>query len=384
MTSPNPINNLQTPCLLLDQQKLTHNITQLHHHLAALNVTLRPHGKTAKSIHVMRMALAGQQGGITVSTLKEADYYFAHGIHDIVYAVGITANKLPRIATLINKGAQITLVLDSIAQAQTVAEFAQQQGVQIPALIEIDCDGHRSGVKPNSPLLLDIAHTLHQQTGVQLAGVLTHAGESYLCQSRDAICAMAEHERATAVACAQTIRDAHLPCPIVSVGSTPTAIFAQDLSGVTEVRAGVFVFYDLVMADLGVCALEDIGLSVLTSVIGHQPEKGWIITDAGWTALSMDPGTAHKNQPPQYGLVCDSNGQVLKDMVVASANQEHGIIQSRGQQPIDFSQYPIGRLLRILPNHACATASMHSQYEVLDTRNNSQTITAQWPRISGW
>ena len=379
------INTLETPCLLLDRQKVSDNIAKLHAHLADLGVNLRPHGKTAKSIDVMRMALAGQQGGITVSTLKEAEYYFAEGIIDIIYAVGITAVKLDRIIRLIKKGAKITLTLDSIAQAQAVAEHVQQQAqqlsVEIPILIEVDCDGHRSGVNPKDSLLLDIGHLLHRERGVRLEGVLTHAGESYLCQSLDAIRAIAETERAIAVACAQRLRDDGLPCPVVSVGSTPTAMFAEDLTGVTEVRAGVFVFYDLVMADLGVCALEDIVLSVLTSVIGHQVDKGWIITDAGWTALSMDPGPAAKDGVQNYGLVCDSEGKTLADMVVVSANQEHGIIQSRGQQPIDFSQYPIGRLLRILPNHACATASMHSHYQVIE---NGQTVTGCWPRVSGW
>ena len=375
------LNTTETPCLLLNRQTLTHNINRLHKHLAGLGVNLRPHGKTAKNINVMQLALAGQQGGITVSTLKEADYYLSHGIRDIVYAVGITANKLKRVAALIQQGAKLTLILDSMAQAQTVAHFAQQQSLTIPVLIEVDCDGHRSGVKPEHPLLLEIGHFLHQQPGLSLAGVLTHAGESYSCQSPNAIRAMAEHERATAVACAQRLRNAGLPCPVVSVGSTPTAMFAQDLSGVTEVRAGVFVFYDLVMAELGVCALEDIGLSVLTSVIGHQVDKGWIITDAGWTALSMDPGANSPNTSPHYGRVCEQSGQLLPNLIVASANQEHGIIQSRGPEPINFAEFPIGRLLRILPNHACATASMHSHYQVID---NDQTITEHWPRIAGW
>jgi D-serine deaminase-like pyridoxal phosphate-dependent protein len=75
---------------------------------------------------------------------------------------------------------------------------------------------------------------------------------------------------------------------VISVGSSPTAHFARDLTGVTEVRAGVFVFFDLVMAGLGVCSLDDIALSVLTTVIGHQREKGWIIVDAGWMAMSRD------------------------------------------------------------------------------------------------
>ena len=90
---------------------------------------------------------------------------------------------------------------------------------------------------------------------------------------------------------AERLRAAGLPCPEVSVGSTPTALSAERLDGVTEVRAGVYVFFDLVMANIGVCAPQDIALSVLATVIGHQPDKGWAIIDAGWMAMSRDRGT---------------------------------------------------------------------------------------------
>src|SRR5215831_7006207 len=79
-------------------------------------------------------------------------------------------------------------------------------------------------------------------------------------------------------------RNGRAACASVSVGSTPTALSARHLEGVTEVRAGVYVFFDLVMHNVGVCSLDDIALSVVTTVIGHQPEKGWVIVDAGWMA----------------------------------------------------------------------------------------------------
>src|SRR3546814_5431242 len=124
------------------------------------------------------------------------------------------------------------------------------------------------------------------------------------------------------------LRDAGLPCPVVSVGSSPTAHFARNLDGVTEVRAGVYVFFDLVMAGIGVCTLDDIALSVLTTVIGHQHDKGWIIVDAGWMALSRDRGTQSQRVDQGYGVVCDEAGSPLPGLLVTGANQEHGIVRS--------------------------------------------------------
>ena len=110
------------------------------------------------------------------------------------------------------------------------------------------------------------------------------------------------------MAAARLLRSHGHAAPVVSVGSTPTAHFARDLTGVTEVRAGVFVFFDLVMHGIGVCAIDDIALSVLATVIGHKPEKGWILIDAGWMALSRDRGTANHPVDQGYGLVCNADG----------------------------------------------------------------------------
>ena len=372
---------LETPCLMLDKPALMRNIAHLGKRLRDLGVSLRPHGKTAKSIDVKRLVLADQSGGITVSTLAEADYYFEHGVVDIVYAVGIAPAKLDRVGRLIRNGARLTVVLDSVTQAGAVAAAARKAGIVIPALIEVDCDGHRSGVTPNDPALLEIGRLLDGESGATLAGVLTHAGESYQCRSPDGIRDAARQERDTAVECAETLRRNDLPCPIVSVGSTPTATFADDLTGVTEVRAGVYMFQDLMMAGLGVCTVNDIAISVLTSVIGHQKQKGWVMTDAGWTALSRDRGTATQVTDQGYGLVCDVSGKPLADVIVSSTSQEHGIVSARNGAQLDFTQFAVGTMLRILPNHACATGAMHSRYHVTD---GSTEVVDTWDRINGW
>ena len=236
--------------------------------------------------------------------------------------------KLAAVLALRAGGRRPGVVLDTVEQARAVAEASRQAGARIPALIEIDCDGHRSGVLPTDrQRLLDIGHAL--EDGAQLRGVLTHAGGSYSARGADALRDCAEGERRSVVDAATILREAGLPCPVVSVGSTPTAHHAADLSGVTEVRAGVFVFFDLVMAGIGVCQVDDIALSVLATVIGHQREKGWILVDAGWMAMSQDRGTRRQAVDQGYGLVCDIAGVPYPDLIMADANQEHGIITVR-------------------------------------------------------
>ena len=122
-------------------------------------------------------------------------------------------------------------------------------------------------------------------------------------------------------------------------------------------------------------------MSVLTSVIGHQTDKNWVIVDAGWMALSRDQGTASHAKNCGYGLVCDQYGKLLDGWYVSSTNQEHGIISHiDGKQP-DASLFAYGNLLRILPIHACATAAQFSEYQVI---NEQGEIGEVWSRISGW
>ena len=374
------LSQLETPALLLDPVRMERNIARMRERMRSHGVTLRPHVKTNKSIDVTRRVLDQPLGPVTVSTLREAEYFAAHGITDILYAVGITPNKLPHVQAMRHTGVRLSIILDNGDAARAVACAARAAGAPLDVLLEIDCDGHRSGLGPDSPDLLAVADAL-RTPHVNLAGVMTHAGSSYNCRSVDAIRAVAEQERAGAVHAATRLRAAGHPCPTVSVGSTPTATFADDLTGVTEVRAGVYVFFDLVMAGLLVCAVDDIALSVLTSVIGHQRDKGWTIVDAGWMAMSRDRGTSSQPVDQGYGLVCDVDGRVLADYTVSGANQEHGIISHRAGDPGRMLDVPVGTLLRILPNHACATAAQHNAYHVL---GEAGTVEHVWERFNGW
>ena len=358
---------------------MTRNIDRLRTRLDRLGPALRPHLKTCKSVEIARRLMPTPQGPATVSTLKEAEEFAAAGVRDIMYAVGLAPAKLDRVLALRRRGVDLSVIIDTREQAAAIAASSRAAGDRIPALIEVDCDNHRGGIKPDDPMLVQIGRDL-RDGGAELRGVMTHAGGSYDAVGVAALERAAEEERAGTVAAAKMLRDAGLRCPVVSVGSTPTAHFARDLSGVTEVRAGVYVFFDLVMAGIGVCTVEDIALSVLTSVIGHQRSKGWILVDAGWMAMSRDRGTAKQALDQGYGLACDLSGNAYPDLVMIESNQEHGILAVRPGSVAALPELPVGSLLRILPNHACATAAQHESYHA--TRGN--LVTAVWPRFSGW
>jgi D-serine deaminase-like pyridoxal phosphate-dependent protein len=367
---------LETPALLLDEARMMRNVARMQSRMDQLGVAFRPHVKTSKCLEVVKRQMAAGARGITVSTLREAEEFFHAGINDILYAVGIVPNKLDHALKLIREGLCLTLLLESVAMAEQVARHGAEHGVCYDVMIEIDTDGHRSGVKPDDPVLLQIAAAL--QGGARLKGVMTHAGASYDCNTPEALQAMAEQERSRCVAAATLLRNGGHACEVVSVGSTPTALSAQHLEAVTEVRAGVYIFFDMVMVDVGVCTTDEVAISVLCTVIGHQADQGWVITDGGWMAMSRDLGHDHHG----YGMVCDVDGKPVPELGFGKANQEHGVLQWRGEAGVDITQrFPVGSSLRILPNHACATAAQHGQYHVIPQNGGDSPV---WPRFNGW
>ncbi|CAN7624514.1 DSD1 family PLP-dependent enzyme [Trinickia sp. LjRoot230] len=372
--------SLNTPAALIDVERMNHNIERMQQRMSALGVNFRPHVKTTKCEQVVRAQMDAGARGITVSTLKEAEQFFASGIRDIVYAVGMAPTKLPQALALRRQGCALKIVADSVRCAEAIAAFGREHDEPFEVWIEIDVDGHRSGIAPDDDMLVTVARTL-ASGGMHLGGVLAHAGSSYDYDTHDDLVRIAEQERSGCVRAAERLRAAGLQCDVVSIGSTPTALAAQHLEGVTEVRAGVYVLFDLVMHNVGVNDIAEIALSVLTTVIGHQSEKGWAIVDAGWMAMSRDRGTQRQKQDFGYGLVCLENGDVLGEYLMSGANQEHGIISRSGTPDHQIEKrFPLGTRLRILPNHACATGAQHPAYQALSREGTVET----WPRFYGW
>ena len=384
------LTDLPTPSLLLDLDRVERNCDTMSRRSQQLGVALRPHLKTAKSVDVARLATRGQPGGITVSTLAEIDYFGRHGFRDITYAVGIAAHKLEALAGLQRQhGLTLSLLADHAGTVAEVAQRAAELDTRFSLLIEVDCGGGRGGLAADSGELPALAQAIAASSHLSLGGVLTHAGQSYNVQGREAIAAIAEAERSAAVLAATRLRAAGFEVPVVSVGSTPTAVFAQSLAGVTEMRPGVYTLFDLDQVVLGACSLDDIAASVLACVIGHNPRSQRVLIDAGALALSKDisanffgkgiPGFAELG----YGLVCTVDGQApLPDLRVAEVHQEHGFIAGNGDAEALFRQLPIGARVRILPNHVCMTAAPYQHYEVL--RAGSPEILARWPKAGGW
>ncbi|MCF6305323.1 MAG: alanine racemase [Rhodobacteraceae bacterium] len=359
---------MNTPALVLDVGRVKANANRMLQHCQNKGVLLRPHMKTPKCVEIAKIATAGRMNGLTVSTLAEAEVFANAGFDDILYAVGITPNKFGRVAALTRKtGKTLVLTLDSIEMANAIAS----SDLDNPVLIEIDCGESRGGLSADDPALPEIARIL----GKQFRGIMSHAGHSYTTDQISGVKEIAQSEFGAAVSAADRLRGQGIAVEVVSAGSTPTVLHSEDFSGITEVRAGIYLLNDLAQFGRNICQLDDIALSVLAAVIGHNRAAGVMTIDAGALALSKDIG-ANKFLPHAgFGWVCDAETLKPTGLAVDVVHQEHGSIKV--DDPSMFDQLPIGSVVCVLPNHACLTAAGgYGEYHLTDGNI--------WLRHDGW
>ena len=371
-----PFEELQTPAALVDLDRLEANAKRMGEKALRLGVRLRPHVKTHKCIEAARIQTDLHFGGLTVSTLAEAQAFAAGGFDDITYAVPIAPHRIADAADLHAEIGTLNLLVDHPETVRAVEELAASRRIQLPVFLEIDCGGGRSGVDPASDLAQLLVRRLADSEHITFRGLLTHAGHAYRARSREQAFEIACEERNLITAFAAEVRDLGVSLPEVSVGATPTVRAIDDLTGITELRPGNYLFYDFFQHAIGTCDLDDIAFSVLATVISVDPERARAVVDAGALALSMDPGPIHVDPECGFGLPVTLEDQhPLPGLKIVGLTQEHGKLEGPGVEAL----HP-GTRIRVFPNHSCLCAACFDRYDVL----RGTEVTAEWHPVRGW
>ncbi|MCW8983722.1 MAG: alanine racemase [Thermoanaerobaculales bacterium] len=370
------IDDLQTPSALVDLDRLEANAKRMAEKALRLGVRLRPHVKTHKCVEAARIQTDLHFGGVTVSTLAEAQAFAAGGFNDITYAVPIAPQKIADAADLHAEIGNLNLLVDHPDTVRAIEEYAASQNTRLPVFLEIDCGGGRSGVDPAGDIAQLLVRRLADSESIDFRGLLTHAGHAYNARSRSEAYEIACEERNLMTAIAAEVRDLGVEIPEISVGSTPTLRAIDDLTGVTEARPGNYLFYDFYQTAIGSCDRDDVAFSVLATVISVDTEQARAIVDAGALALSMDPGPTHVDPECGFGLPVTLEDQhPLPGLRVVGMKQEHGTLTGPGVEAL----HP-GTRLRILPNHSCLSAACFDSYNVV----RGTEVVDEWHPARGW
>jgi D-serine deaminase-like pyridoxal phosphate-dependent protein len=350
---------LDTPTVIVDLDRVDANIERMAAIMRERGVALRPHAKTHKSLALARLQLEAGAVGLTVATIGEAEVFADGGVEDlfIAYPVMAMGTKADRLRRLTDR-CRLSVGADSIEGVRALAAAASRGADGPSVLIEIDCGGGRSGVRPEA------AGKLARQAvdgGLPVVGVFTHAGQGYADPTRRS--AAADEEVAGLTSAAESLREEGIEATVISAGSTPTAMLSAR-EPVTEERPGTYIFGDrqqTVLAGDSTDAADAVALVVASTVVSHGSRGGFLL-DAGAKILAKDAApylTGH-------GAVLD-----YPEAVLTRLNDHHGI----AEVPAGTRRPEIGEVVFIVPNHVCPVVNLVDEFIV--TRGGQ--VLERWP-----
>jgi len=360
------IDQLPTPCLIIDQARLEANLSAMQ--AGATGVRLRPHTKTHKMIALARRQEEMGAQGITVAKASEAAVFVEAGFRDVRIAYTVVGRqKLDQLVQLARQS-RVSFCADTAEGARAASERLAAQGVTLDLLLEIDAGYGRCGIPWDSPDLIGLAQAIAALPGLNLRGILTHEGNAYT-PGLDNIRRVMEETRDRMLTVAHKLHKAGLCTPDafeISIGSTPSAHVFENRTAhgfrITEVRPGNYVFHDMTQVAIGVCGLQQCALTVLTTVTSkHRTGAGTekFFLDAGRKVLTGDlaPGR------PGYGcLLYNARARVGHPHArVTNLSEEHGWGQVRGG-----TTFAVGDRVQVVPNHACVVINTQNEAFVVD------------------
>ncbi len=351
---------INKPTLLLDETKARRNISRMMEKAFAAGVKLRPHFKTHQSVEIGSWFREVGVTTITVSSLDMAAYFVQGGWADVLVAFPLNLRQM----TLVNELAQKTMLGLLILDEATAVSLNDHLATNVNVWLEIDAGYGRSGVPwSNQEAINRLAKLVDSLPRLQLAGILTHAGNTYAQSSPEGIVAVHRQTINRLNVVRNGLREIGLETA-VSIGDTPGCSIATDFTGVDEIRPGNYVFYDLMQVALGSCQPEDIAVGVACPVVAKYEETHRVILYGGGVHLAKDVMVVEGQSC--YGRIAFFNetgwGEIVAGVVVTSLSQEHGILQTT---PARFARIAVGDVLLVLPVHSCMTVDLYGHYTTL-------------------
>jgi D-serine deaminase-like pyridoxal phosphate-dependent protein len=351
------IDVLETPCLLVDLDRLDANIRLWQEVADTSSMRLRPHIKTHKIPEIARMQVDAGACGIAVAKVAEAEVFVQHGFRDIVIAYPIFGtSKWARVAGLARM-AKIAVNVDNLAALHGLSDAATAQDVSVGVQVEIDTGFHRCGFPVEDFRAIEEAARLAQALpSLEFEGVTTHRGYFFEGATEMSIDQAGEREGALIVGVADQLRDAGIEVREVTAGGTISGRGVARIGGVTEIRAGTYVFNDLMQLGFGSAGQDDLALSILATVVSaHHPPMATI--DAGSKTFSSDRGVIGAGTTDDKPIA----RAVARDVSVERLTEEHGMVRSNDQA------LQVGERLAFFPMHACTSVNLADElYGVRD------------------
>ncbi len=349
------IQQITHPTLIIDEAKARTNLERMAAKAATLKLSFRPHVKTHQSVYLARWYRDIEVRSIAVSSVRMAAHFAADGWQDILIAFPLNPLEWPAIREL-SLQTTIGVTVSNLAAAQWLYRYAD---TPVQVWIELEAGQQRTGfTRGQQESLPEACRLLLQNPNCIPAGVLAHAGSTYQARGKEQVADLS----ATALRNMQQVMH-HIPEPFqkqVSYGDTPSAMLTDHFPGVTELRPGNFIFFDLMQWQIGSCAASDIAVAVACPVVDSHFLYG------GAVHLSKD--AILQGGRMVYGAIAETtpegwNTSGWQEMpFLTGLSQEHGWVDKQAR-PLRT-----GTIVPVLPVHSCLAAECLPYY--LSTTGN--------------
>lgn len=359
------VETLPTPCLVVDVPRLAANIERWQRAMDQQGKRLRPHIKTHKSPEIALLQERAGANGIAVAKVAEAEVFVASGFADIVVAYPVHGEeKWQRLAKLA-RTARIVVNADSREAVCGLSAAADAAGAVLGVQIEIDSGFHRCGIPAEDiDAVEELARLVVALPGLDFDGVTTHRGIFFDGANAMSIDDAGRAEGAVVVDVAEQLRARGVAVREVTAGGTISGHGVAEVAGITEVRAGTYVFNDLMQVGFGSAALGDLALSIHCTVISTQVE-GQATIDGGSKTFSGDRGVVGAATSPSAEIARAVDSAIVLDRI----SEEHGMLHLNGER------VAVGDRLAFFPAHACTAVNLSD--ELFGVRDG--IVEVVWP-----
>jgi len=349
---PYKVADIDTPAVLIELPIFEKNLREMQSLVDKHNLNLRVHIKTHKIPELAKLQIKAGAVGIATAKLGEAEVMAETGIKDIQIAnIIVGQEKIKRLVRL-QKKCRLSVAIDSIDNAGELSAAFSKSGLPLDALVKVNTGLNRCGLSSLSEIIR-LLKRVDGLPGINIVGLMTHAGHAYAARDREEIRAIGKAEGSTLVEYTRRLQTLGYEMKVVSVGSTPTAKQCANVKGVTELRVGNYIFNDMTQVALGTVSRNRCALTVLATVISSS-SKDRAVIDAGSKALALDKGAHGRDILKGYGKIVGGGGMLTR------LSEEHGVIENLTRQ------FKVGQKVRIIPNHACTVMNLFDHAYLVD------------------
>ena len=345
--------DIRKPTLCIDERIARDNIRIMAAKASRLRVQFRPHFKTHQSVEVGKWFRQAGVTAITVSSVSMARTFADAGWSDITIAFPLNIKETEEVCALAAR-IKLNVLFDSPEQAAALAKVLKQA---TGFFIKVDTGYHRAGVLPGDRETMEAILSVAAAGPLEFRGFLTHAGQTYMAGSPEAVLQVSHKSRAL-LAGLKEIYSGRFPGLITSVGDTPSCSIDDDFSGADEIRPGNFVYYDLMQLRLGSCRFGQIAAAVICPVVSVYPSRNQALIYGGAVHLSKE----YLMQPDGskiFGLAVPFTGDRWSfpegEDYMVSLSQEHGLMRTVSGWAASLRP---GDLVAVIPVHSCLAADL--------------------------